>query len=58
MQAHRRPSGHLRATAASTAERAHVADGGVHLQTHITDVLAAPSVERRTDDLALVGHSY
>jgi pimeloyl-ACP methyl ester carboxylesterase len=31
---------------------------GVNLETHITDVLAALSVESDADDLVLVGHSY
>jgi pimeloyl-ACP methyl ester carboxylesterase len=55
-----RSHGHrvLAYTLTGVAERAHLAHGGVNLDTHITDVLAALAVEHDADDLVLVGHSY
>ncbi len=45
-------------TLTGVAERAHLAHGGVNLDTHITDVLAALAAEPDAEDLVLVGHSY
>ena len=45
-------------TLTGVAERAHLAHGGVNLETHITDVLAALEAEPDAEDLVLVGHSY
>lgn len=56
-----RAEGHrvLALTLTGVAERAHLLPGGVNLDTHITDVLAAIDAEARgDDDLVLVGHSY
>jgi pimeloyl-ACP methyl ester carboxylesterase len=55
-----RSHGHrvLAYTLTGIAERAHLLHAGVNLETHITDVLAALSVESDADDLVLVGHSY
>ncbi len=56
-----RSHGHkvLTITLTGVAERAHLMAGGVNLDTHIADVLAA--IEHYTapgDELILVGHSY
>ncbi|MBB2993467.1 pimeloyl-ACP methyl ester carboxylesterase [Mycolicibacterium iranicum] len=56
-----RSAGHraLPVTLSGIAERSHVLPGGVNLDTHITDVLAA--VDHMTgpeEKLVLVGHSY
>jgi pimeloyl-ACP methyl ester carboxylesterase len=48
----------LALTLSGVAERAHVLPGGVNLDTHITDVLAAVAADTGDDDLVLVGHSY
>jgi pimeloyl-ACP methyl ester carboxylesterase len=55
-----RARGHrvLAYTLTGVAERAHLAHGGVNLDTHITDVLAAVAVDTDDDELVLVGHSY
>ena len=55
-----RDEGHrvLSYTLTGVAERAHLAHGGVNLETHITDVLAALEAEPDAEDLVLVGHSY
>ncbi len=55
-----RREGHrvLTYTLTGVAERVHLAHGGVNLETHITDVLAALAAESDADDLVLVGHSY
>ena len=57
-----RSAGHrvLPVTLSGVAERAHVLPGGVNLDTHITDVLAAIDAagEAAADDVVLVGHSY
>jgi pimeloyl-ACP methyl ester carboxylesterase len=55
-----RAEGHrvLAYTLTGIAERAHLLHAGVNLQTHITDVLAALSVQQNANDLVLVGHSY
>jgi pimeloyl-ACP methyl ester carboxylesterase len=45
-------------TLTGVAERAHLAHGGINLETHITDVLAALAAEHGADNLVLVGHSY
>ncbi len=45
-------------TLTGVAERAHLSHGGVNLETHITDVLAALAADSDADDLVLVGHSY
>lgn len=47
-------------TLSGVAERAHVLPGGVNLDTHITDVLAAVDADADASDgqLILVGHSY
>ncbi len=45
-------------TLTGVAERAHLAQAGVNLETHVTDVLEAVAVEPEADDLVLVGHSY
>ena len=45
-------------TLTGVAERAHLANAGVNLETHITDVLAALAAEPEADDLVLAGHSY
>jgi pimeloyl-ACP methyl ester carboxylesterase len=45
-------------TLTGVAERAHLAQANVNLDTHITDVLAALAAEPVADDLVLVGHSY
>ena len=45
-------------TLTGVAERAHLAHGGVNLDTHITDVLAALAAEPDAERLVLVGHSY
>lgn len=53
-----RAAGHhvVAVTLSGVAERAHVLRGGVNLDTHITDVVAA--IGPTTDGLVLVGHSY
>jgi len=48
----------LALTLSGVAERAHVLPGGVNLDTHITDVLAAIDADAGDDELILVGHSY
>lgn len=49
----------LALTLTGVAERAHVMVGGVNLETHITDVLAAIAADTTSgNDLVLVGHSY
>jgi pimeloyl-ACP methyl ester carboxylesterase len=48
----------LRYTLTGVAERAHLAHGGVNLETHITDVLSTLAAEPNAKDLVLVGHSY
>jgi pimeloyl-ACP methyl ester carboxylesterase len=49
----------LTLTLTGVAERAHLMPGGVNLDTHITDVLAAIDADAGgDDDLILVGHSY
>jgi pimeloyl-ACP methyl ester carboxylesterase len=55
-----RTRGHrvLAYTLTGISERAHLAQAGVNLETHIADVLAALSVEKDAEDLVLVGHSY
>lgn len=56
-----RSQGHrvLALTLTGVAERAHLLPGGVNLDTHITDVLAAIDADAAGDDhLVLVGHSY
>jgi pimeloyl-ACP methyl ester carboxylesterase len=56
-----RAAGHhvLAITQTGVAERAHLMLGGVNLETHITDVLAAIACDSAAgDDLVLVGHSY
>lgn len=56
-----RAEGHrvLPLTLTGVAERAHLMPGGVNLDTHITDVLAAIDADVAGDDqLILVGHSY
>lgn len=56
-----RVAGHrvLALTLTGVAERAHLMAGGVNLDTHITDVLAAIDADAGDDDaLVLVGHSY
>lgn len=55
-----RAAGHrvLAYTLTGFAERAHLLHAGVNLETHVTDVLSALSVEPDADDLVLVGHSY
>lgn len=55
-----RGAGHhvVAVTLSGVAERAHVLRGGVNLDTHITDVLAAIDTVPARDDLVLVGHSY
>ena len=55
-----RSAGHnvLALTLSGVAERAHVLPGGVNLDTHIADVLAAIEADAGDDDLILVGHSY
>ncbi|MEH3142027.1 MAG: alpha/beta fold hydrolase [Mycobacterium kyogaense] len=45
-------------TLSGVAERAHVLRGGVNLDTHITDVVAAIDNGAAGGDLVLVGHSY
>lgn len=45
-------------TLSGVAERAHVLHGGVNLDTHIVDVLAAIDNACATEDLVLLGHSY
>ncbi|KUI40462.1 alpha/beta fold hydrolase [Mycobacterium sp. GA-2829] len=54
-----RDRGHraLAYTLTGVAERAHLAHGGVNLDTHITDMCAALAAVP-DDDLVLVGHSY
>lgn len=55
-----RAHGHrvLAYTLTGVAERAHLAQSGVNLDTHLTDVLAALAADTDADDLVLVGHSY
>jgi pimeloyl-ACP methyl ester carboxylesterase len=58
-----RAAGHrvLPITLSGVAERAHVLPGGVNLDTHITDVLAAIDTDADAADdggIVLVGHSY
>lgn len=56
-----RAAGHrvLALTLSGVAERAHVLPGGVNLETHLTDALAAIDADTEAgDDLILVGHSY
>jgi pimeloyl-ACP methyl ester carboxylesterase len=55
-----RAAGHrvLALTLTGVAERAHLLRGGVNLDTHVADVLAAIDADARDDDLVLVGHSY
>lgn len=55
-----RSAGHhvVAVTLSGVAERAHVVHGGVNLDTHITDVVAAIDAHAAGDDLVLVGHSY
>lgn len=56
-----RAAGHhvLAITQTGVAERAHLLLGGVNLDTHITDVLAAIACDAAArDGLVLVGHSY
>ena len=55
-----RSHGHrvLAYTLTGVAERAHLATGGVNLDTHVTDVLSALAAEEDATDLVLVGHSY
>ncbi len=49
----------LALTLTGVAERGHLLPGGVNLDTHITDVLAAVDHDADAgDDLILVGHSY
>jgi pimeloyl-ACP methyl ester carboxylesterase len=45
-------------TLTGVAERAHLANAGVNLDTHVTDVLNALAAELDATDLVLVGHSY
>lgn len=56
-----RSAGHrvLALTLTGVAERAHLLPGGVNLDTHLADTLAAIDADARdVDDLVLVGHSY
>ncbi|WP_395311202.1 alpha/beta fold hydrolase [Mycobacterium sp. AMU20-3851] len=56
-----RAEGHrvLALTLTGVAERAHLLPGGVNLDTHIADVLAAvDAYYTAEDELVLVGHSY
>lgn len=55
-----RASGHRVAalTLTGVAERSHLLRGGVNLDTHIDDVVAAVSVLEDSGRLVLVGHSY
>lgn len=56
-----RSAGHrvLGLTLTGVAERAHLLPGGVNLDTHLADTLAAIDADARdVDDLVLVGHSY
>lgn len=55
-----RSRGHrvLAITLTGVAERAHLARGGVNLETHVTDVLSAVAAEPEAENLVLVGHSY
>lgn len=55
-----RAAGHrvLAYTLTGVSERAHLADRGVNLETHIDDVVAALAVDAADDPLVLVGHSY
>ncbi len=55
-----RAEGHrvLAYTLTGVSERAHLADRGVNLQTHIDDVIAALAVDTTDEPLVLVGHSY
>lgn len=55
-----RAAGHhvIAVTLSGVAERAHVLRGGVNLDTHVTDVLAAIDACPASDELVLVGHSY
>lgn len=55
-----RAAGHrvLAMTLTGVAERAHLLPGGVNLDTHVADVLAAVEADARGEDLILVGHSY
>ena len=56
-----RADGHrvLALTLTGVAERAHLLRGGVNLDTHLADVLAAIDSDAAGDDkLVLVGHSY
>ncbi|WP_045822021.1 alpha/beta fold hydrolase [Williamsia herbipolensis] len=55
-----RATGHrvLAYTLTGVSERAHLADRGVNLQTHIDDVVAALAVDAADEPLVLVGHSY
>lgn len=45
-------------TLTGVAERAHLAHGGINLDTHITDVVSALETDCGSEDLVLVGHSY
>lgn len=45
-------------TLTGVAERVHLANAGVNLETHVTDVLNALAAEPDATDLILVGHSY
>ncbi|WP_237571469.1 alpha/beta fold hydrolase [Mycolicibacterium lacusdiani] len=55
-----REAGHrvLAVTLSGVAERAHLLHGGVNLDTHVTDVVAAIENDAPDGDLVLVGHSY
>ncbi|MDX1891584.1 alpha/beta hydrolase [Mycolicibacterium sp. 050158] len=55
-----RARGHrvLAYTLTGVAERHHLANAGVNLDTHVTDVLSALAAEDDAADLVLVGHSY
>ena len=49
----------LAITLTGVAERSHLMAGGVNLDTHVTDVVAALDNDAAADDhLILVGHSY
>jgi pimeloyl-ACP methyl ester carboxylesterase len=45
-------------TLTGVAERAHLANAGVNLDTHVADVLNALAAESDAAGLVLVGHSY
>jgi pimeloyl-ACP methyl ester carboxylesterase len=55
-----RDRGHrvLSYTLTGVGERAHLANAGVNLETHVADVLNALAAESDATDLVLVGHSY